>query len=126
MRSTLIRVLIPVVLLAIGIFYYYIVPENSIWVPKCPWWALTGTYCPSCGIQRFFHLLFTGHIIDAFCLNPFLLLSLPYALLAVLGKWYNINGVFDKLNRFIYNRKVLIAYLVLFFVWWAVRIVFNV
>lgn len=126
MRTQIIRIVIPIVLLTIGIFYYYVVPENAVWVPKCPWWLLTGTYCPSCGIQRFLHLLLTGHVWSAFCMNPFLLLSLPYATLAVLGKWYNIHGVFDKLNKWIYSRKVLLAYVALFFVWWAIRIVFKV
>ena len=111
MRSKIIRVIIPVVILSIGIFYYYTPPAETIWVPKCPWWMLTGTYCPSCGIQRFLHEL---------------MISLPYATLAILGKWYNINGKLDDLNRFIYSRKVLIAYLTLYLIWWAIRIIFKI
>lgn len=118
--------MIPMFIVFIGIIYYYCNPANSLWALKCPWWLLTGTYCPSCGIQRFLHQLLTGHFYEAFCLNPFLLLSLPYALLAVLGRWYNINGIFDKINRFIYKRQILILYIVLFFVWWAIRIIFKV
>lgn len=114
------------VILAIGIFYYHIPPADTVWVPKCPWWLMTGTYCPSCGIQRFLHELTTGHILTALRLNPFLMLSLPYATLAVLGKWYNINGVFDGVNRVIYSRRVLITYLVLYFIWWGIRIVFSI
>ena len=126
MRSKIIRVIIPVVILSIGIFYYYTPPAETIWVPKCPWWMLTGTYCPSCGIQRFLHELLTGHLLSAFRLNPFLMISLPYATLAILGKWYNINGKLDDLNRFIYSRKVLIAYLTLYLIWWAIRIIFKI
>lgn len=114
------------VVLSIGIIYYYVIPEESIWVPKCPWWLATGTYCPSCGIQRFLHAFLTGHMLEAFRLNPFLLISIPYALMAVLGKWYNINGVFSRMNRMLYSRVVLIAYLALFFSWWAIRIIFKV
>ena len=121
-----IRIVIPVVILSIGIIYYYINPSETGWMPKCPWWLLTDTYCPSCGIQRFLHLLLTGHFIEALCMNPFLMISLPYATLAVLGKWYNINGVFNRLNRFIYSRKVLLVYIILFFIWWGIRIVFGV
>ena len=111
---------------SIGIIYFFVNPELSIWMPKCPWWLLTDTYCPACGLQRFLHSLLRGNIIDAFLINPFLLISLPYAVLAVLGKWYNVNGIFNKLNRFIYKRNVLIAYIVLYFVWWAIRIIFNI
>ena len=59
-------------------------------------------------------------------MNPFLTISIPYALLAVLGKWYNINGIFDRLNRFIYSRKVLLTYVVFFLMWWVVRIIFGI
>jgi hypothetical protein len=126
MKERTIRLMIPVVVLSIGIFYYYIVPDNNIWIPKCPWWLITGTYCPSCGIQRFLHLFLTGQILEAFCMNPFLLISLPYVMLAVIGKWYNVNGVFDNLNKFLYSRMVLLTYTILFFCWWAIRIVFKI
>lgn len=120
------RIIIPMVIISIGIFYYNIPPEKTIWIPKCPWWLITGTYCPSCGVQRFLHLFLTGKIIDAFCMNPFLTVSLPYAVLAILGKWYNINGIFNKLNRVLYSRKVLITYIILFFTWWIIRIIFRI
>lgn len=114
------------VALSIGIIYYYVIPEDSIWVPKCPWWLLTNTYCPSCGIQRFLHAFLTGRILEALHINPFLLISVPYAILAVIGKWYNINGVFCRMNKILYSRKVLIAYVILFFSWWAIRIIFDI
>ena len=126
MRILLIRIMIPVVLVSIGIIYYNCNPEHPYWVIKCPWWLLTGTYCPSCGIQRFTHQLLSGHVYEAFCLNPFLLLSIPYAVLAVLGKWYNIKGVFDNTNRFVYSRQTLMVYVVLYLVWWVMRIIFNI
>lgn len=126
MPIKLVRIIIPMVLFSIGIFYYYVSPENSQWIPKCPWWLVTDTYCPSCGIQRFLHKLLTGHIYEAFCINPFLLVSVPYAIMAIVGKWYNINGVLCKLNKFLYSRAILMAYVILFFSWWIVRIIFNV
>lgn len=126
MKLIVIRIIIPMVILSIGIFYYNIPPESSTWIPKCPWWLLTDTYCPSCGIQRFIHTLLNGKILDAFLLNPFLLISIPYATLAVIGKWYNFNGIFNKLNNVLYRRYVLIAYIVLFFGWWVIRIIFRI
>lgn len=126
MRIMIIRIIIPMILLFIGIIYYYVVPEETIWIPKCPWWLITGTYCPSCGVQRFLHLLLMGRIRDAFYINPFLLISIPYAILAVIGKWYNINGVFCRLNKILYSRNVLIAYSILFFIWWLIRIIFKI
>ena len=114
------------IVLSIGIIYYYVIPEESVWLPKCPWWLVTGTYCPSCGIQRFLHAFLTGRLSEAFRMNPFLSISIPYALLAVLGKWYNINGIFSRLNRILYSRVVLISYMILFFIWWGIRIYFKI
>ena len=113
-------------LISIGIIYYKVSPEGALWMPKCPWFMITGTYCPSCGTQRMLHALLNGDIIKALQFNLFLVISLPYALLAVLGKWYNFNGIFNSTNKFIYSRKSLIAYVIIFFAWWATRIIFNI
>lgn len=113
--------MIPIALLAVGIIYYAYNPTESNFFPKCPWLWLTGTQCPSCGIQRFLHLLMHGEWSSALRLNPFLMLSLPYATLAVLGKWYNYRGVFDGLNRFVYHHVTLYTYAVLFVLWWVLR-----
>jgi hypothetical protein len=126
MTKKVFRILIPVIIVFIGIIYFYIDPEDAIFMPKCPWWLLTGTYCPSCGVQRFFHHLFTGNFLDAFLVNPFLVIFLPYAILAVLGAFYNIGGVFDKLNKVIYSGVVLKTYVFLYIFWWVIRIVFGV
>ena len=125
-NKQVIRIIIPLAVLLMVLFYNYIDPSKHQWIPKCPWWLLTGTYCPSCGIQRAISLLTKGDLIGAFLKNPFLIISIPYAFLAVLGKFYNINNVFDKLNSFLYSRKVLIAYTILFFIWWAIRIIFSI
>ena len=125
-RIKTIRIIIPLVILSIGIIYHHVIPEESIWIPKCPWWLATGTYCPSCGIQRFLHAFLTGRILDALSINPFLLISIPYAILAVLGKWYNINGIFHELNKILYCRTTLITYIILFFSWWSIRIIFRI
>lgn len=118
--------MIPMVIVSVGIFYYLLPPEDYVWIPKCPWWLLTGTYCPSCGVQRFLHALLNGRFCEAFCLNPFLIFSIPYAALAVLGKWYNVNGLFDRMNKIIYSRRILILYVFLFFFWWILRNILNV
>ena len=40
-------------------------PENSWWMPKCPFFVLTGLQCPSCGNTRALHALLHGHITEA-------------------------------------------------------------
>ena len=118
--------MIPVLLVVMGIIYFIYDPLESPLFPKCPWYMITGTQCPSCGIQRFLFQFLHGNFREAFLLNPFLMVSFPYALLAVLGKWYNFRGIFNSLNRFLYHRYTLIAYTILFFMWWIVRNILSV
>ncbi len=118
--------MIPILLVIIGIIYFLYDPSESAFFPKCPWYLLTGTQCPSCGIQRFLFQLLHGNLLEAFLLNPFLMISLPYATLAVLGKWYNYKGIFNSINRFVYHRYTLTAYILLFFTWWILRNIIQI
>jgi hypothetical protein len=46
--------------------------------PPCPLYALTGWYCPGCGSLRGLHQLLLGNLRNAFAMNPFTILSLPF------------------------------------------------
>lgn len=56
------KISIPVVILAAGIFYYAINPSTSVYTPKCPFHLLTGFHCPGCGSQRAIHEILHGNI----------------------------------------------------------------
>lgn len=114
--------LFPVILVVAGIVYYVLDPtQPNTWAPRCPLKLLTGWDCPSCGTQRAFHSLLHGDILTALHYNLFMVISLPFALLVVLASWYNFNHRFDRLNHMLCNRYVLIAYIILYFMWWIVR-----
>lgn len=63
-------------------------------IPPCPFYFLTGLFCPGCGTLRATHSLLQGDVHRAFAFNPLLVLLLPYlgavglneALAAVTGK----------------------------------------
>jgi hypothetical protein len=61
-QNLLLILCIPIVLLALGIFYFYIDPTSFAYTPRCPFHALTGFHCPGCGSQRALHLILHGHI----------------------------------------------------------------
>ena len=46
-------------------------------LPPCPFYALTGLYCPGCGSTRCLHALVHFDLATAWAMNPLLLLSLP-------------------------------------------------
>ena len=54
--------------------------------PTCPFYAVTGLYCPGCGTLRVVHQLLTGHPGAALGLNPLFMVALPFLLYAYL-RW---------------------------------------
>jgi hypothetical protein len=52
-------------------------PSDSDFYPSCPFYALTGLYCPGCGTMRAGHALLHGHLGEALGLNPLMVLMLP-------------------------------------------------
>ena len=116
----------PIILIVLGIGYYFVNPLMSNFPIKCPWQVLTGTQCPACGSQRALHALVHGHWLEALRYNYFFVISIPYALIAILVSWYNFNHCFDKLKQLAFHRYTLYAYVVLFFAWWIVRNILHI
>ena len=115
----------PVILLLLGIFFYFVNPLASGHPIQCPWRLLTGTSCPACGSQRALNALVHGNFIQALSYNYFFILSIPYALVAVLVSWYNFGHRLDGLKRISFHPITLRAYVVLFFSWWIARNVLS-
>ncbi|MBO4370684.1 MAG: DUF2752 domain-containing protein [Paludibacteraceae bacterium] len=115
------RYIFPLVVLLVGVLYYFVSPSLPLFPIKCPWHWLTGTQCPACGFQRALHTLVHGDLLAALRYNYFFILSIPYAFLVVLAGWYNINHVFDKLARVVFHRVTLWIYIAMFFIWWVLR-----
>jgi len=57
-------------------------PTRVAILPPCPFHALTGAWCPGCGSTRALHQLLNGHVGAAFGLNPLMVASLPFVLVA--------------------------------------------
>ena len=115
-------------LLVVGIFalYYWVNPLCEKFPLQCPWYILTNTQCPSCGMQRALHALMHGEFSHALSYNYFFVLSIPYALMAVVSTWYNFNHVFDGLKFYVFHRYTLTCYIILYFVWWIIRNIYNI
>lgn len=57
---------------------FFFNPAHSSLFPPCPVKWLTGLNCPGCGSLRALHQLFHGNILNAFKLNPLLIIMLPF------------------------------------------------
>lgn len=112
---------LPVILILLGITFYFVNPSLQGHPIQCPWRVLTGTLCPACGSQRALNALVHGHLGQALSYNYFFILSIPYALVVVLVSWYNFGHRLDGLKRIAFHPVTLKAYVIIFLAWWIAR-----
>lgn len=60
-------------------------PNNLL--PRCPFHALTGLWCPGCGMTRALHALVHGDVLQALHMNPLGMLMLPVLPMMLLWSW---------------------------------------
>lgn len=109
-----------VALLTAAASYFYIDPSLSAWAPKCPVKLLTGWECPSCGFQRALHAALHLRFSQALAYNPFMMISVPYFLLAVYAWWLNGPGwrwIRDRL----FSPAALYVYIAVWAAWGVIR-----
>lgn len=101
-------------------------PEEHWFFPKCIFHSLTGLYCPGCGVQRAFHHLLNGHIMQSLHYNALAVLALPYVLLgAVLSACRQLNPFWASVRDFLYSGKAVYVVLFIVIAFWVLRNVFT-
>lgn len=71
------------------LFLYYRHPSEIWWIPKCPFYGLTGYKCPGCGTLRGIHHLLHFRFSAAWDMNPLLIVMMP--LIAALLVWPGLS-----------------------------------
>ena len=107
--------------LACVVVLFFFDPEKTIWLPKCPFYLLTGYQCPACGTQRALYHLLHLDFYRALSYNLFLVISIPYAVALIAVTWFDPKGRLARLKKFCYSPVTVYAYLVLMVVWWIIR-----
>ena len=121
------KIVIIVAVIVVGaVILYFSNPEKTIWLPKCPFYMLTGLKCPACGTQRALYNLLHFNIQKAFHYNPFMLISIPYAATLVIVTWFDPKGKLEKIKSLCYNHITVYIYLILIVLWWIVRNIIKV
>ena len=69
------------------VLLYFFPPAQHAFYPRCLLHSLTGLSCPGCGSLRAIHRLLHGDLVEAFWLNPLLLIALPVLAGALLIDW---------------------------------------
>jgi hypothetical protein len=73
----------------------FIEPGATPWLPQCPFYELTGLYCPGCGTTRMLYFLVHGHPLLAFRENALAMLVFPailYKLLRTFAGKTNVSN----------------------------------
>lgn len=106
--------------LTASVYAFIFEPGKSGIFPACMFRTLTGLACPGCGSTRALHQLLHGHIVNAFVLNPLLLVVLPILLyLLVRHTGWAITGATPVRNRLPASAIYGIFFLLLSF--WVIR-----
>lgn len=116
-----IGILILTLIIIGGIIIFIFDPEDGWWFPKCPFKTLTGYDCPSCGAQRAIHQFLHLNFYEAFRLNPFFIIGIPYLSLAIFTNWIMPQDKCIRLRRFTNSTITASVYIFFFFAWWIIR-----
>lgn len=111
-------VMVSLVVIVIAIVYYNIDPSAYEWVPKCPFFSLTGYKCPGCGTQRAIHEFLHGNLVDGFKYNPLLLPAGAYLITLECARHTKFMEI---LTGKIASRSILLV----IFLYWLLRNLLN-
>lgn len=83
-----------------GVLYLKVIsPALNIHIP-CPFYHVTGLYCPGCGMTRASLSLLDGDLVQAFRYNNLVFILLPLFVIYYLLVKHNRRGIGDKLLLF--------------------------
>lgn len=104
-----------------SLLYFYFDPSLNKFFPPCPFFTLTGLYCPGCGSQRALHDILHGHISAAADHNILFVLFLP---LILFSAGVTMNNIFNKkkITQRIFNSTAFtLAVLISVILFWIFR-----
>jgi hypothetical protein len=118
-KSHLLLIFTAVILLSL--LYFYLDPSQPGLFPPCPFYSITGLYCPGCGSQRAFHALMHGDILRSAGYNILFVVFLPLIAISALITTANIflkrNRRYPLFQSAVFSRAVLIVVLL----FWVLR-----
>lgn len=119
-KKTIIYVIFFIGFISVGIYFYSFNPATTLY-PKCPFYYLTGYYCPGCGSSRAIHQLLHGNILGALDLNPLMVLLLPFVTYLVISSFNIVIFGIRVFPQIVYSRGFYITLLSVIIVYSIVR-----
>jgi len=103
-KKELIRLIaITTTVLTLALLYFFIDARYTNFFPRCPFFTLTGLYCPGCGSQRAVSALLHGKFLQALNYNAILVASLPFIIYSAYVTTANAFGKHQKVQKIFYS-----------------------
>lgn len=113
------RILYIIAIIAFLTYLFLMDPSIKGLYPSCPFYYLTGYYCPGCGTLRVLHNLMHGNILKALSYNALTVALLPLVLYLFL---IEINIIKENSPLYhIFSKNFYSVLLVIIFVFWILR-----
>lgn len=112
-------IIFTIIILIVGFYLFHL--EDSPIVLRCPVKWLTGLSCSACGVQRALHAVLHGNFKEAVGYNYFLLPGSLYAALVVISE----SSQDRRIKKYIINRPVGLAFMMLALMWMVVRNIYE-
>ena len=117
---------LPLIILGVLMFfgmltlYFFWDPSYSNIFPKCPFYSITGIYCPGCGSQRTAHKILNGDVLEGIRHNY--LIALLALVLLYQTFMFIMNKVLNKgVVNLLHKSKVTTGILILIILFWILR-----
>lgn len=109
------------IIVSCAIVYYYTHDPAVSPYPPCPFYYITGLYCPGCGSSRALHQLLHGNFLKALDLNPFMVISIPFVLYLLISTADIRIGGRRIFKRIFFKKGFYTMLLSIIFVYWVIR-----
>jgi len=114
-RLYLILVSISAFMLLMGLSMFPIAQFHFF--PPCPWYKITGTFCPGCGTVRGIQSTVNGNLLGLLQNNPLAMFSVPFLSVSFFSLFR--QGVFGykPFSVFLSKNEILIIFVVIILYW---------
>ena len=112
---------ITVLVVSAVFLFYFFDPDKVAFFPKCPFLMVTGCECPGCGSQRAIHDALHFDFRRAISHNALILFLIPYVLLGVFFRIFNVGARFPKIEKFFFGKWAAIVVLSIIIAYWIGR-----
>lgn len=100
--------------------YYMFDPSDCEWMPKCSSKLISGYDCTGCRIQRALCAALHYRFGEAWRLNPFLCISLPFVVDVIWSSFLRLRGSATA-RRITHSQIATWTYITAFIAWWVLR-----